>query len=297
MLVNDSVVALYVQLANRLSDAIYRGEYKSGDKLPSENSLCRQYGVSRITVRQALNLLVQQGLAFSVHGKGTFVKTPDISHELNRIVSFSRVLQLKGLTGHTRVKGFQTDVVDAQANKKIGGPLSMLELVGYAAQTPVVYYRSYFPPALGEKMWEAARQAEAAGIAFSTYDLYARIGIRLEGVDTSTGDIWYEAGRDWAMEAGISDGTDMDGTLTREQLATMLYRYAQSKGQGFTGAWAFQLDYPDADAVSDYAYEAMCWTTMHGIINGMGDGSLAPQGQATRAQVATMLMRFIENIA
>ncbi len=127
--------------------------------------------------------------------------------------------------------------------------------------------------------------------------MFVTVLARLEGVDTSTGDIWYEAGRDWAMEAGISDGTDMDGTLTREQLATMLYRYAQSKGQGFTGAWAFQLDYPDADEVSDYAYEAMCWTTMHGIINGMGDGSLAPQGQATRAQVATMLMRFIENIA
>ena len=120
---------------------------------------------------------------------------------------------------------------------------------------------------------------------------------RYEGVDTSTGDTWYDAGRNWAMEAGISDGTDMDGTLTREQLATMLYRYAQSKGQGFAGTWAFQLDYPDADAVSDYAYEAMCWTTMHGIINGMGDGSLAPQGQATRAQVATMLMRFITTIA
>ena len=120
---------------------------------------------------------------------------------------------------------------------------------------------------------------------------------RYEGVDTSGGDTWYDAGRDWAMQAGISDGTDMDGMLTREQLATMLYRYAQSKGQGFTGAWAFQLDYPDADAVSDYAYEAMCWTTMRGIINGMGDGSLAPQGQATRAQVATILMRFITTIA
>lgn len=120
---------------------------------------------------------------------------------------------------------------------------------------------------------------------------------RYEGMDTSDGENWYDAGRDWTMGAGISDGTDMDGTLTREQLATMLYRYAQSKGQGFTGAWAFRLDYSDADAVSYYAYEAMCWTTMHGIINGMGDGSLAPQGQATRAQVATMLMRFIENIA
>lgn len=120
---------------------------------------------------------------------------------------------------------------------------------------------------------------------------------RYEGVDTTTGDTWYDVGRDWAMQAGISDGTNMEQDLTREQLATMLYRYAQGKGQGFAGAWAFQLDYPDADAVSDYAHEALCWTTMHGIINGMGDGSLAPQGAATRAQVATMLMRFIENIA
>ena len=119
---------------------------------------------------------------------------------------------------------------------------------------------------------------------------------RLDGVDTSTGTNWYDAGRDWAMQAGISDGTNMDGTLTREQLATMLYRYAQSKGQGFTGAWAFRLDYPDADAVSEYAYEAMCWTTMHGIIGGMGDGTLQPQGPATRAEVATMLMRFISNV-
>ena len=120
---------------------------------------------------------------------------------------------------------------------------------------------------------------------------------RYEGVDTTVGETWYDAGRDWAMQAGISDGTNMEQDLTREQLATMLYRYAQGKGQGFAGAWAFQLDYPDADAVSDYAHEALCWTTMHGIINGMGDGSLAPQGAATRAQVATMLMRFIENIA
>lgn len=55
--------------------------------------------------------------------------------------------------------------------------------------------------------------------------------------------------------------------------------------------------YWGADAVSDYAYEAMCCATMHGIINGMGDGSLAPQDDTTRAEVATMLMRFIENIA
>lgn len=113
---------------------------------------------------------------------------------------------------------------------------------------------------------------------------------------------WYADAVAWAAEQGVVNGVSdtafaPDTAITREQMAAILYRYAQSKGQGFTGAWAFQLDYPDADAVSDYAYEAMCWATLHGIINGMGDGSLAPQGAATRAQVATMLMRFIENIA
>lgn len=94
-----------------------------------------------------------------------------------------------------------------------------------------------------------------------------------------------------------SSGSTTPAAAVTFSAPTELYRYAQSKGQGFTGAWAFQLDYSDVDAVSDYAYDAMCWTTMHSIINGMGDGTLAPQGQATRAQVATMLMRFIENVA
>ena len=97
--------------------------------------------------------------------------------------------------------------------------------------------------------------------------------------------------------ASLPSGSTTPAAAVTFSAPTELYRYAQSKGQGFTGAGAFQLDYSDADAVSDYAYDAMCWTTMHGIINGMGDGTLAPQGQATRAQVATMLMRFIENVA
>ena len=48
--------------------------------------------------------------------------------------------------------------------------------------------------------------------------------------------------------------------------------------------------------ISDYAYEAMCWMTMHGIIEGMGDGTVAPQAEATRAQIATMFMRFSNEI-
>ena len=70
-----------------------------------------------------------------------------------------------------------------------------------------------------------------------------------------------------------------------------------AEGRGFTGAWAFPLDYSDADRVSDYAYEALCWMTMNGVITGMGDGTLAPRDNATRAQIAAMFMRFTEKTA
>ena len=189
MIEHNSSVPMYIQMADQLSEAIYRGSYKSGDKLPSENSLCQQFGVSRITVRQALNLLVQKDLAFSVHGKGTFVKTPAISHELNKIISFSRVLQLKGLSGHTVIQSFQSDILDGEARNRLGGAASNLNLIGYASQTPVVYYRSFFPLELGERMWDAARQAEATNAAFSTYDLYARVGVKLSRVEQTLGAI------------------------------------------------------------------------------------------------------------
>lgn len=112
---------------------------------------------------------------------------------------------------------------------------------------------------------------------------------------------WYSEAVRWAASEGIVSGYgDTFGTddpITREQLAVMLYRLAQNEGLGFTGSWAFPLRYDDADQVSDYAYEALCWTTMNGIITGTGDGStLSPQGQATRAQAAVMLTQFAKQL-
>ena len=114
---------------------------------------------------------------------------------------------------------------------------------------------------------------------------------RLEGVDTS-GDPWYEAGRQWAMEQGISDGTNMDASLTREQLATMLWRYA-----GSPAVSADMSGYTDAGTVSSYAQQAIAWCVEQGIIGGTTATTLSPQAEATRAQVATILMRFIEGMA
>ena len=110
-------------------------------------------------------------------------------------------------------------------------------------------------------------------------------------------DSWYTDAVAWASENGIVKGYSdtvfaPDDTVTREQLATILYRYVQHTGGGFQGAWAFPLDYADADQVSDWAYEAMCWCTMKSIINGVGGNTLNPQGSATRAEVAQILMNF-----
>ena len=112
---------------------------------------------------------------------------------------------------------------------------------------------------------------------------------------------WYTDAVSWAAGAGIVTGYDAatfgpDNPVTREQFAAMLYRYAQSLGEGFTGSWSFRLDYPDAADVSAYAYEALCWMTMKNVIQGMEDGNLHPQGTANRAQLATMLMRFCQTL-
>ncbi len=111
---------------------------------------------------------------------------------------------------------------------------------------------------------------------------------------------WYATAIAWAENTGVVTGYDSqtfgpNDTITREQFAAMLYRYAQSKGKGFTGDWSFLLDYPDATLTGEWAYEAMCWLNMQGIINGIDrttETLLEPQGDATRAQVATMFMRY-----
>ena len=90
------------------------------------------------------------------------------------------------------------------------------------------------------------------------------------------------------MAEGVSDGTNPDVVVTREQIAAMLYRYAGSPvAEG-------QLDFADSAAVSDWAAQAMVWAVEEGILTGTPDGRLNPQGTATRAEAAVMLQRFAD---
>lgn len=111
---------------------------------------------------------------------------------------------------------------------------------------------------------------------------------RLDGVDTSVGNTWYETGVNWAKENGISDGENLNSTLTREQLITMLYRYA-----GSPKTEASEKTFFDSSDISSWAVDAMNWGVSTGLISGMSDNHIYPQQTANRAQVATILMRYI----
>ena len=108
---------------------------------------------------------------------------------------------------------------------------------------------------------------------------------RLDGVDASGADS-LQQGIAWAVETGVSNGSDPGAAISRQQLVTMLYRYAGSP------ATEYVLDYPDTAQVSAYATDAMRWAVENGIINGTSSGTLDPYGTATRSQMAAILMRY-----
>lgn len=99
----------------------------------------------------------------------------------------------------------------------------------------------------------------------------------------------------WAVESKISDGSNPGGALTRQQMVTILYRWAQQMGYDVSGR-ADLSAFPDNASVAAYATEPMTWAIAEGIISGTTEGLLNPAGTATRAQFAVILYRFFENV-
>ncbi|MCI8440653.1 MAG: hypothetical protein HFF73_14300 [Oscillospiraceae bacterium] len=108
--------------------------------------------------------------------------------------------------------------------------------------------------------------------------------------DINPGNTWYEKGLLWAKEKGVTDGSDPMADITREQLATMLWRNA-----GSLSGTADLSQFSDGGDVSQYALTAVRWATANGILQG-SDGKLNPRGTATRAQVAAMVQRYGEKV-
>lgn len=117
---------------------------------------------------------------------------------------------------------------------------------------------------------------------------------RMDDANTnaSSGEAWYQPGLDWAVENGISDGTNPNNNITREQFAAMLYRYAENAGEDITADTAELNKFIDTINISSYALQPLAWAVENGIVSGTSSDTISPAGNATRAQVATMLMRY-----
>lgn len=133
-----------------------------------------------------------------------------------------------------------------------------------------------------------------------------RLAGQPESEGKSFGDIsgseYYADAVAWAAALGVVNGYEdgtfgANGNVTREDLVTILYRFAQAMGYDTTQGGMAVREFADYEQISEYAMAAMQWAVNTGIINGNEDNTLNPQGEANRAEIAAMIMRFCEKIA
>lgn len=154
----DSVSAqpLYLQIKHVLAQRILDGEYAPHERLPSESELMKVFGVSRITVRQALRDLHGDGLVFSVQGKGTFVSKPKAVQDVQRLQGFGESLVPQGFEASTRMISLQ----EARPSQEVAEALGLkqsdsvveIKRIRYLNREPISVDHSFYPVEIGSKL-------------------------------------------------------------------------------------------------------------------------------------------------
>lgn len=195
------------------------------------------------------------------------------------------------------------DVLTVSAEKPVTADEAYTQLLPAILAASQQEYPAFIDVTPADWFYEDVAFVSQAGLMTGTADrvfspnapvtrgMVMTILARREGIKTDRYSPWYAAGVEWAVANGISDGTNSEVEITREELATMLYRYAKNKGYDLPGGEL--TDYTDANKVSNYAVPAIQWAIASGVMNG-NDGKLTPRNPATRAQLAAMLQRFFK---
>jgi GntR family transcriptional regulator len=158
----ESSVALYMQIASALAGEIERHRFKPSGRLPAEQELMKRYGVSRITVRQAIARLILQGLVVSKQGKGTFVAGPVVQHQLEGLQGFYDALVGQGHVPRTRLLEFgprraPADIAPLLAAQDSRDPV-YLERSYVLDDRPFALARAWLPAAAKRVSWEQAER-------------------------------------------------------------------------------------------------------------------------------------------
>ncbi|MGR2740991.1 GntR family transcriptional regulator [Billgrantia sp. Q4P2] len=153
----DSPQPLYVQIRDTLRRNILEGGYSPHERLPSENALMKSFGVSRITIRQALRDLHNEGLVFSAQGKGTFVSKPKAVQNVQRLQGFGEAMAAQGYEATARLLSIQEckpgKAVAAALGLRSGDAVVEVKRVRYLNREPVSLESSYFPIDIGRRLF------------------------------------------------------------------------------------------------------------------------------------------------
>lgn len=186
MLDKTGQIPLYIQLKDLIQKRIEDGTYPEDTAIPSERELCNMYGVSRITVRQAIHLATVDGLLVKRQGKGTYVASKKIVQALEQITLFDKTMTGLGLFPRTSVievkRVSATDRIYTALDVNKRTPLVRIVLLGMADSEPLAVYISYFRPELGALMARRATEWGAEDKPFTSFDLYQGISEDLSPV-------------------------------------------------------------------------------------------------------------------
>jgi GntR family transcriptional regulator len=174
----DSHVALYAQAADLLKQEIGAGPHPASGRLPSEHDLMRRFGISRVTVRQAIGLLIKEGLVVRKQGKGTYLAGSTVRHELQELRGFYDVMAAQGLRPETRLLRFELvapppDVLARLESEAEGGELMLLQRLYSLEGAPIGLATTWLPAEARRVTWEQAETHPSYSI------LQQLLGIRI----------------------------------------------------------------------------------------------------------------------
>lgn len=143
------MIPVYFKIENDIKEKILSGKYKSGDKIPSENELTEIYDVSRMTVRQAMNNLVNDGYLLKYKGKGTFVSNNKIEKNIQGVRSFTEEMEASGKKVSSKIISMKEMTPDKSVSEKLflekGDKVYKIERIRYADQLPILFENLYIP--------------------------------------------------------------------------------------------------------------------------------------------------------
>ncbi|MTH55490.1 phosphonate metabolism transcriptional regulator PhnF [Bacillus mangrovi] len=149
MIQKNSPVPIYFQVEESIREKIESGEWESGEAIPSERQFCEQFSISRMTVRQAITNLVNEGILERRRGRGTYVSVPKLNLELTGITSFTEQMAQQGKRPETKVISFERNSASKQAAKELGldseEPIYKVKRIRYADGEAIAYEILYMP--------------------------------------------------------------------------------------------------------------------------------------------------------